>query len=84
VGNVAKIGISTYSPAYITINIGSSRDAIVTFYVDENSSYEYNGYKYDGVLLTLPFGAMNKEFSISGAKNIKTINHMENLKLSEL
>ena len=83
-GNTVKIGISVYSPSYITINIGSSSDAIVTFYVDENSSYEYNGYKYEGILLTLPFEAMNKEFSISGAKNIKTINHMENLKLSEL
>jgi hypothetical protein len=78
----AQIGISVYSPQYITIVIGT--DVTVTAYVDTDSKYMYNGLQYEGVLFTLPFMANDKDFTISGAGNIKAINHMENLYLKSI
>lgn len=74
-----QVGISVYSPCYVRIDIGTGNDAIITAYVDPDSSYTYNGEKYEGVLFTLPIMANNKDITIHAAGNIKAINHMENL-----
>ena len=79
-GNTASFGISVYSPGYIQITVGTDCEA--TMYVDTDSSYEYAGVKYEGVLFTLPFNANNKDVRITGSGNIKAINHMNNLNIS--
>lgn len=73
----AIVGLSVYSPQYITISIGT--DCTVTVYVDTSSEYELNGIKYNGALINLPFEADTKDWTISGAGNIKTIDHMPGL-----
>lgn len=75
------LGIEVYSPSYLTIGIGSG-DYQVTVYVDQNSKYTHLNQSYSGVLLELPFIADNKDWTIRGAGNIKTLRHMEGLHLS--
>jgi len=83
-GESAKFGISVYTPQYVTVTVGSN-DVTVTTYIDQNSSYIYDdGDVYDGVLFTLPFGANDKDIIISGAGNIRSINHMSNLNIKEI
>ena len=74
-----KVGISVYSPCYVRIDVGTGNDVIVTAYIDPDSRYEYNGETYEGVLFTLPIMANNKDITIHAAGNIKSINHMESL-----
>lgn len=72
-----NIGISVYSPCYITIAVGT--DVTIVAYIDPDERYVYNGQTYEGVMFTLPIQAVNKDITIIGAANIKSINHMENL-----
>lgn len=74
-----QIGISVYSPCYIQIDVGTGNDSVITAYVDTDERYEYKSETYEGVLFTLPIMANNKDITIHGAGNIKAINHMENL-----
>ncbi len=74
-----QIGISVYSPCYIQIDVGTGNDSIITAYIDTDEKYTYKGETYEGVLFTLPIMANNKDITIHGAGNIKAINHMENL-----
>lgn len=74
-----QIGISVYSPCYIQIDVGAGNDSVITAYIDTDETYEYKGETYEGVLFTLPIMANNKDITIHGAGNIKAINHMENL-----
>ena len=74
-----QVGISVYSPCYVRIDIGTGNDAIIVAYIDTDSRYQYNGETYEGVLFTLPIMANNKDITIHAAGNIKSINHMENL-----
>ena len=76
----AYLGISVYSPQYVTISLGT--DCTITSYVDENSKYEYNGTVYNGVLFKLPFKADNKDWTISGSANIRELSHMQGLHLT--
>lgn len=72
-----QVGISVYSPCYIKVAVGT--DVTLMTYIDLNSRYVYNDVEYEGILLTLPLQATNKDITIIGAGNIKSINHMENL-----
>lgn len=78
-----QIGISVYSPCYVQIDIGTGNDAIIVAYIDTNERYEYNDETYEGVLFTLPIMANDKDITIHAAGNIKSINHMENLVISQ-
>lgn len=78
-----QIGISVYSPCYVQIDIGTGNDAIIIAYIDTDERYEYNDEIYEGVLFTLPVMANDKDITIHAAGNIKSINHMENLVISQ-
>ena len=78
-----QIGISVYSPCYVQIDIGTGNDAIIVAYIDTNEKYAYNDETYEGVLFTLPIMANDKDITIHAAGNIKSINHMENLVISQ-
>ena len=79
------LGISTYSPQYVTISIGSGADGTVTAYVGPESTYEDpdTGIEQEGTLFSFPIRGINKEFTITGAGNIKRINKLQSLNLTE-
>ena len=79
------LGISSYSPQYVTVSVGSGADAKITAYVGPESRYEDpdTGMEYEGTLFSFPIRGINKEFSISGAGNIKRINRLQSLNLTE-
>ena len=81
-----SIGISVYTPMYVTVNVGSGLDAIITAYVSPNSTYSdpATGLKMEGTLFTFPIKATDKEMIISGAGNIKSINRLEELNVRDL
>ena len=79
------LGISTYSPQYVTISVGSGADATITAYVGPESRYvdPDTGIEYEGTLFSFPIRGINKEFGITGAGNIKRINRLQSLNLTE-
>jgi hypothetical protein len=79
------LGISTYSPQYVTVSIGSGADGVVTAYVGPESTYEdpETGIEYEGTLFSFPIQGINKEMAIMGAGNIKRINRLQSLNLTE-
>lgn len=79
------LGISTYSPQYVTVNVGSGADAVITAYVGPESRYKDpdTGIEYEGTLFSFPIRGINKEFRITGASNIKRINRLQSLNLTE-
>lgn len=82
--STAAIGISVFSPQYVKISVGSTRDGVFTAFVDTNSKYTLNGIEYEGTLFTLPITGNNKEISIYGGGNIKEIANIGDLKASTL
>ena len=80
--NSVQLGFSVYSPQYIRANIGSG-EATATFYVDENSTFQLSGTQ-EGVLLTIPTAGNNKEMEFRGAGNIKNLQNLQHLYLSEI
>lgn len=80
------LGISVYSPQYVTISVGSGQDAIVTGYVSPQSTYidPDTGMEHEGTLFSFPIKGTDKEMTISGAGNIKQINKMEDLNIRDL
>lgn len=82
----AYIGVATYTPQYVTVNVGSSRDAVITAYVGPNSTYTDPDSKQvmQGTLFTIPIKATDKEITISGAGNIMYINKIEDLNIRDL
>ena len=81
-----SIGISVYTPMYVTVNVGSGLDAIITAYVSPDSTYSDpdTGLKMEGTLFTFPIKATDKEMIITGAGNIKAINRLEELNVRDL
>lgn len=82
----AYIGIATYTPQYVTVNVGSTRDALITAYVGPDSTYTDPDSKQlmKGTLFTIPIKATDKEVTISGAGNIMYINKIEDLNIRDL
>lgn len=80
------IGISSYSPMYVTINVGSGLDAMITAYVSPDSTYvdPDTGLTTEGTLFSFPMKATDKEMIITGAGNIKEINRLEELNVRDL
>lgn len=80
------LGISVYTPQYVTINVGSGRDAIVTAYVSPESTYidPDTGAEEEGTLFSFPIKGTDKEMIISGAGNIKQIKKLEDLNVRDL
>ena len=79
------LGISVYSPQYVTITVGSGADATITAYVGPESRYKDPDTKMEceGTLFSFPIRGINKEFGITGAGNIKQINRLQSLNLTE-
>ena len=79
------LGISTYSPQYVTVSVGSGADANITAYVGPESRYvdPDTGIEHEGTLFSFPIRGINKEFTITGAGNIKRINRLQSLNLTE-
>jgi hypothetical protein len=79
------LGISVYSPQYVTITVGSGADATITAYVGPESRYidPNTGMEFEGTLFSFPIRGINKEFGITGAGNIKQINGLQSLNLTE-
>lgn len=80
--NYSLLGISVYTSQYIKIVVGSTQ-ATYTMLVTPKDSYEIDGDPYQGALFYIPTTGSDKEILIYGAGNIKTINHMKDLKLSK-
>lgn len=82
----AYIGIASYTPQYVTVNVGSSLDAVITAYVGPDSTYTDPDSKQvmQGTLFTIPIKATDKEITISGAGNIMYINKIEDLNIRDL
>lgn len=82
----AYIGILTYTPQYVTISVGSGRDAIITAYVSQNSTYIDPDTKREvqGTLFTFPVKATDKEITISAAGGIQLLNKLEDLNIRDL
>lgn len=80
------LGISVYSPQYVTVNVGSGLDAIVTGYVSPNSTYinPNTGIEEEGTLFSFPIKGTDKEMIITGAGNIKRLNMLEDLNVRDL
>jgi len=80
------LGISVYSPQYVTISVGSGQDAIVTAYVGPESTYKDpdTGVTYEGTLFSFPIRGTDKEVIISGAGNIKSIERLQLLNVRDL
>ena len=80
------LGISVYSPQYVTVNVGSGRDNIVTAYVSPKSTYidPETGRQEEGTLFSFSIKATDKEMIITGAGNIKNINKLEDLNVRDL
>lgn len=79
------LGVSVYSPQYVTITIGSGADGTVTAYVGPESRYidPDTGMEKEGTLFSFPIKGINKEMGITGAGNIKQINRLQTLNLTE-
>lgn len=82
----AYIGILTYTPQYVTISIGSGRDAIITAYVSQDSTYIDPDTKREvqGTLFTFPIKATDKEVTISAAGGIQLLNKLDDLNVRDL
>ena len=80
------LGISVYSPQYVTISVGSGQDAIVTAYVGPESTYKDpdTGIEHEGTLFSFPIRGTDKEMTISGAGNIKDIAKIQALNVRDL
>jgi hypothetical protein len=80
------LGISVYTPQYVTISVGSGMDAIVTAYVGPESTYKDpdTGIEYEGTLFSFPIRGTDKEMTISGAGNIKSIERLQMLNVRDL
>ena len=81
-----SLGISVYSPMYITVNVGSGLDAIITAFVSPDSTYidPDTGNTMEGTLFTFPIKATDKEMIITGGGNIKSLNRLEELNIRDL
>ena len=80
------LGISSYSPQYVTISVGSGQDAIVTAYVGPESTYvdPDTGIECEGTLFSFPIRGTDKEIIISGAGNIKDLAKIQQLNVRDL
>ena len=80
------LGISVYSPQYVTISVGSGQDAIITAYVGPESTYKDpdTGIEHEGTLFSFPIRGTDKEMTISGAGNIKDIAKIQSLNVRDL
>ena len=80
------LGISSYTPQYVTVSVGSGMDAIVTAYVGPESTYKDpdTGITYEGTLFSFPIRGTDKEMTISGAGNIKEVNRLQLLNVRDL
>ena len=80
------LGITVYTPQYVTISVGSGMDAIVTAYVSPDSKYidPDTGIEHEGTLFSFPIKGTDKEMIISGAGNIKELRRLEDLNVRDL
>ena len=80
------LGIAVYSPQYVTISVGSGKDAVVTAYVSPRSKYidPNTGFEREGTLFSFPVQGTNKEIGIFGSGNIKRIDRLETLDLTSI
>lgn len=81
-----NIVIRTYSPQYVLIDVGSTRDAMIEAYCSPDSEYidPITGERNNGTLFTLPIIAGNKEIQVSGCGNIREIVNLSALRPSSL
>jgi hypothetical protein len=80
------LGIAVYSPQYVTISVGSGKDAVVTAYVSPKSKYidPNTGVEKEGTLFSFPVQGTNKEIGVFGSGNIKRIDRLETLNLTSI
>ena len=80
------LGISSYSPQYVSIAVGSGQDAIITAYVGPESRYidPDTGMECEGTLFSFPIRGTDKEMTISGAGNIKDLAKIQQLNVRDL
>ena len=80
------LGISSYSPQYVSIAVGSGQDAIITAYVGPESTYidPDTGLECEGTLFSFPIRGTDKEMTISGAGNIKDLARIQLLNVRDL
>ena len=81
------LSVQSYSPQYVKVDVGSTRDAVLEGYCSPDSEYEdpnRPGTKLPGLLFRLPLISGNKEIQVSGAGNIRLIGNLQGLKASSL
>ena len=81
-----SVGIRTYSPMYVRIDVGSGYDAKVEAYCSPDAQYidPITGERMEGTLFTIPLAAGDKEIQISGGGNIREIVNLGALKPKSL
>lgn len=81
-----RVGIKTYSPQYVRIDVGSGYDAKIEAYCSPDSRYidPITGETKEGLLFTIPLAGGDKEIQISGGGNIREIVNLEVLKPKSL
>lgn len=81
-----SIGIRTYSPQYVRIDVGSGYDAKIEAYCSPDAEYidPITGVRSEGTLFTIPLAAGDKEIQISGGGNIREIVNLGALKPKSL
>lgn len=81
-----SIGIRTYSPQYVRIDVGSGYDAKIEAYCSPDAQYidPITGERMEGTLFTIPLAAGDKEIQISGGGNIREIVNLGALKPKSL
>lgn len=86
VSTPVSIGIKTYSPQYVFIDVGSGYDCKLRAYCSPDARYEdpITHETKEGTLFTIPLVAGNKEVFIYGAGNIKEIVNFGGLKANSL
>lgn len=80
------LGVKTYSPQYIRVDVGSGYDAKIEGYCSPDSRYidPLTGETKEGILFTIPLAGGDKEIQISGGGNIRELVNLGALKPKSL
>ena len=80
------LGVKTYSPQYIRVDVGSGYDAKIEGYCSPESRYidPLTGETKEGILFTIPLAGGDKEIQISGGGNIRELVNLGALKPKSL
>lgn len=72
------LGVKTYSPQYIRVDVGSGYDAKIEGYCSPDSRYKdpLTGETKEGILFTIPLAGGDKEIQISGSGNIREFTNL--------